>query len=86
MKPLYKRYEHEEPAGVYQAGYCGYLFFEPLEEDRWSCDYVVCFTGHNGYRGEYRRHRVSYGGHEWRRPHIRRDGARLYLDDVLRVH
>jgi len=98
MKPLYKRYANEEPAGVYSMGYCGYLFFEPKEDDRYMCDYVVCFecpcsTAPDGYaRSDYRRHTVTYGGAEERyhgierRPHIWRDHARVYLDDVLRTN
>lgn len=95
MKPLYKRYENEEPAGVYSMGYCGYLFFEPIGDDRehvtrWgNCDFVVCYEYPNsqdakGYtRKDYRRHTVRYA--KSGRPYISRDGAKIYLDDVMRT-
>lgn len=90
MQPLYKRYENEEPAGVYSRGYCGYVFFEPTGDDRGACDYVVCYEyasdlSPRGYvRKEYRRHTVKYttGGREF----IWRDRARVYLDEVLRAN
>ena len=89
MKPLHERYKDEKPAGVYSMGYCGYLFFEPIEDDKYSCDFVVCREYPNsadpkGYtRAEYRRHNVKYTLKC--RPYINRDGSKLYLDDVLRA-
>ena len=90
MKPLYKTYENEEPAGVYQSGYCGYLFFNPKKDDAGECDFVVCYEYPNsksptGYiRANFRRHSVHYTLRC--RPYVNRDGMRIYLDDVLRVH
>lgn len=74
----------------YAMGYCGYLFFEPVGDDRYTCDYVICYEYPNskdpkGYtRANYRRHSVHYTLRC--RPYINRDGRRIYLDDVLRVH
>lgn len=91
MQPLYKRYENEEPAGVYSMGYAGYLFFEPKDDDALECDFVVCYeypNGNNprGYtRAEFRRHNVAYtNSYDNPRAFIWRDRRRVYLDDVLR--
>lgn len=90
MKPLYKRYEDEKPAGVYSMGYCGYLFFDPIDEDQFECDFVVCYEYPNssdpkGYtRADYRRHNVHYTLRC--RPFIYRDRSRVYLDEVIRTN
>lgn len=90
MKPLYKRYENEKPAGVYAMGYCGYLFFDPIGDDKYTCDFVVCFeypcsTAPAGVaRSNYRRHNVTYGASG--RPLVWRDHARVYLEDVMRTN
>lgn len=93
MKPLYERYADEKPVGVYSMGYYGYLFFEPVGDDRYSCDYVVCYEYPNsnnpkGYtRADYRRHKVHYRtGYGACRPYIRKGRNYIYLENVLRVN
>lgn len=93
MKPLYQRYENEKPIGVYQMGLCGYLFFEPIDDDKFTCDYIVCFEypyskGPKGYtRANYRRHNVSYtSSYDNPRAFVWRDHSRVYLDDVMRTN
>ena len=92
MEPLYKRYEDQKPVGVWASGYCGYLFFEPIDDDKYTCDYVVCFENPyskspNGYaRSNYRRHNITYtNSYDNPRALIWRDHMRVYLDDVLRT-
>ena len=90
-KPLYERYDDAKPVGVYSNGYLGYLFFAPIDDDKFTCDYVVCREYPNssdprGYtRANYRRHNVSFGEYGARRAHVWRDHRRVYLDDVLRT-
>lgn len=91
-RPLYERYDNAKPVGVYSMGYCGYLFFAPIDDDKFTCDYVVCFehpcsSDPRGYaRANYRRHTVTYtDSYENPRPLVWRDHRRVYLDDVMRT-
>jgi len=89
MKPLYKRYEDDKPVGVYSMGYCGYLFFTPKDDDRYTCDCVICYEYPNsndpkGYtRAEYRRHKVHYTTSG--RAYVWRNHWRIYISDVMRA-
>lgn len=84
MKPLYIRYKDIKPCGVcsYNA-FFGLMVFEPLQEDKYSCDFITAW--HNGEHGyNYSRNKVHYTSSG--RPFLRKGSLRIYFDEIMRTN
>lgn len=83
MKTLKTKYSQRKPVGSYAiCNIAGFLFYEPLEEDRPDCDFVVAMPCDDKVDG-FRKTVVKYNTDG--KPYIKRNGGKIYLSEVMRV-